>query len=289
MKWVKVGLIAFLAGGFAIAAAFFLIGYVRPKPGGLLIDTVPKSNVYVNDSFVGKTQYKGTFPAGEATVRLVPESEAGLIPFETKVTLTSGVQTVIRRGFEATEEESSGDVLSFEKEGGKETSLIVISTPENAQVSIDGVPRGFAPYKSSTISPAEHQITVRASGYADRVMTVQAVGGYRLTVFAKLGKIKEEESVVTEEEPKTYVEILVTPTGYLRVRSLPGTAGREIDQVTPGSKYLFLGEDAETGWYEIQLEAPAPGLPQGRSGWVSNEYSKKTEEVLNSGNADSAI
>jgi len=289
MRWIKVGIIAFAAGIFVIAAVFFLVGYLRPKEAGILIDTIPESSVYINGLFVGKTLHRGALPPGEVTVKLVPESGENLLPFETKVMLAPGIQTIIRREFGMSEEESSGDILSFEKEGGKETSLVVISTPENAQVSIDGVPRGFAPYKSSAVIAGEHQITVRASGYVDRIMTVQAVSGFRLTVFAKLAKAKEPELEVVEEELKTYIEILETPTGYLRVRSLPGSKGAEIDQVKPGDKYLFLEEDAETGWFKIQLEEAVPGLPDGRSGWVSNEYSKKVEEVSDSGGTDAAI
>ncbi|KKU10692.1 MAG: PEGA domain protein [Candidatus Woesebacteria bacterium GW2011_GWB1_45_5] len=289
MRWVKAGLIAFFTGIFVIAAIFFLTVYLKPKPAGLFIDTNPSSSVYINGSLVGKTPYKGTLEAGGVTVKLVPELGENLLPFETKITLVGGIQTVIGREFAASEEESSGSIISFEKEGGKETSLIVISTPENAQVSVDGVPRGFAPYKTSTISPAEHQITVRAPEYADRIMTLKTVAGYRLTVFAKLAKIKQAEPEVQEPEPKTYIEILPTPTGYLRVRSEPGGAGREIDQVEPGNKYLFLEEDAETGWYKIQLESPTAGLPDGRSGWVSNQYSKKVKEVSEPDDANTAV
>jgi len=156
--------------------------------------------------------------------------------------------------------------------------LVVISTPDNAQVSIDGVPRGFAPYRTSAISPAEHQITVKAPGYTDRVMTLKTLKGFRLTVFAKLAQVGGSETPEAEEpvREEVYVEILPTSTGFLRVRSEPGTAGREIDQIKPGDKYLFLEEDAATGWFKIQLEGPAPGLPDGRSGWVSNEYATRS-------------
>lgn len=289
MKWLKIGLTAFFTGVFAIAAVFFSVSYFKPKPGGIFIDTNPESSVYVNGSLVGKSPYKGTFESGEVMIKLVPESGENLLPFETKVALVSGIQTVVRREFAPTEEESSGDVVSFEKEGGKETSLIVISTPENAQVSVDGVPRGFAPYKTSTISPAEHQVTVKAPGYSDRVMTLRTMAGYKLTVFAKLAKVREEALPVQKPEVKTYIEILSTPTGYLRVRTEPGSAGREIDQVKPGDKFLFLEEDTQTGWFKIQLEAPVPGLPEGRSGWVSDEYSVKVEEASDADDTDSAV
>jgi hypothetical protein len=143
------------------------------------------------------------------------------------------------------------------------------------------VPRGFAPYKTSTISPADHQITVRSTGYVDRVMTVRTYVGYRLTVFAKLarGEPGPDGASTKIEPPKVYVQILDTPTGFLRVRTQAGTAGEEIAEVKPGSKYPYLSEDSSLGWYEIQYEEPKPGLPDGIKGWVSSQYSKKVEEL----------
>ena len=279
MKTFKVVLITITSLGILAGAVFFSIAYFQPKPGGLRVETDTPASVYVNSSLVGKTLFKGTYKAGEITLKVVPDAAGGnLFPFETKLVLTPGIETVVRREFGATEDESSGDVISFEKESGKETSLIVVSTPDNAQISIDGVPRGFAPYKSSSISPAEHQITVKATGFTDRIMTVKVISGYRLSVFAKLAKVKEVAPTPTPAPVlKTYIEILATPTGFLRVRTAPGSAGEEIAQIKPGEKYLFLEEDLSTGWFKIQYRAPAVGLPNGITGWVSDEFTKKVE------------
>ena len=266
MKTFKNLLIFILSLGFLLAAVLFLIGYFKPKPGGILVSTSPASSVYINGNLVGRTPFQGSYQAGQITIKLVPEAaDPALLPYETKVMLASGIQTVVRREFGSSENTSSGDVISFEREG-KDAGLVVISTPDNAQVSIDGVPRGFAPYRTSAISPAEHQITVKAPGYTDRVMTLKTLKGFRLTVFAKLAQVGGSETPEAEEpvREEVYVEILPTSTGFLRVRSEPGTAGREIDQIKPGDKYLFLEEDA------------APGLPDGRSGWVSNEYATRS-------------
>ncbi len=283
MKNIWIILISIVSLILLVGAIFFFIGYFKPKPGGIFVSTNPEASIYVNGAFVGKSPFTAVYQSTAITLKVVPLStDQTLLPFETKLTLTPGIQTVVRREFAKTDEESSGDILSFEKENGK-TSLIVISTPDNSQVSIDGVPRGFAPYKTTTISPAEHQITVKAPGYADRVMTVKTINGYRLTVFAKLGKIQEEpipspaSSASDSATLKTYIEILNTPTGFLRVRTAPGSSGEEIAEVSPGSKYLFLSDDSATGWYEIQYKEPAAGLPKGITGWVSNQFTKKIE------------
>jgi uncharacterized protein YgiM (DUF1202 family) len=277
MKVARVVLISLVSLLAAITTIFFLMGYFRQKPGGVFIETNPISSVYINGNLVGKTPYKNSYQAGEITLKLVPDSFGqNLIAYETKITLVPGIQTIVRREFGNTEDTSSGDIISFDKIDSQETGLIVISTPENAQVSVDGLPQGFAPYKTSGISPAQHQITVKAPGYTDRVMTIKTQASYRLSLFAKLAKIHEfQPAPIPIPEAKTYVQILSTPTGFLRVRTVPGATGEEIAQVKPGSQYMFLDEDVATGWVKIQYETPAPGLPNGIEGWVSGQYVKK--------------
>jgi hypothetical protein len=276
MKALRIVLISLVALIALVTATFFLIGYFKPKPGGIFIDTSPSSNVYINDALVGKTPYTNSYKAGEIALKLVPNStDKKLLAYETKITLISGVQTVVRREFGMTEDDSSGDVIFFDNASGQDAGLIVISTPENAQVSVDGVPQGFAPYKSSSISPAQHQITVKAPGFTDRIMTVKTLAGFRLSLYAKLAKTAEPEPPpAPAPQVKTSVQILTTPTGFLRVRTQPGTRGEEIAQVKTGSSYQYLSTDAATGWIEIQYEEPAPGLPNGITGWVSNQYVK---------------
>jgi len=277
-KTVAISLVSLIA---LITAAFFLIGYFREKPGGISVNSDPVSDIYINGILMGKTPYKNTREAGEIALKMVPSSlDSNLIAYETKITLVPGVETAVEREFGETEDASSGDIISFDKVGSQEVGLIVISIPENAQVSIDGLPQGFAPYKTSGISPAQHQITVKAPGYTERVMTVKTRVGFRLSLFAKLSKSPMPEPTATPlPVAKTYVVILSTPTGFLRVRSGPGTSGSEIAQVKPGSQYLFLDEDLATGWVKIQYEAPKAGLPNGIEGWVSGQYVKKTTQV----------
>lgn len=288
MKTFRIILIIVATVVILSATAFFVIGFLKPKPSGIYVNTNPQADVYINGNFVGKTPFQKTIDATTINLKLVPGiSDQNLFPFETKITLVSGIQTIVRRQFGETEDGSSGDIISFEKDGGTEAGLIVISTPDNAQVSIDGVVRGFSPYRVSSISPANHQITVKAQGYTDRVLTVSTKAGYKLTLYAKLSKdvagASTSATPTPTPAPKAFVLILNTPTGYLRVRSEPGTKGEEIGQVKPGEKYPLLETDTQTGWVKIQFEEVQPGLPDGISGWVSNQYAR---EVSATGSAE---
>ncbi len=283
MKVFRTIMVSITTLAVVVATTFFLIGYFKTKPGGIFVDSNPSSDVYIDGALVGTTPYTGTHEAGEIDIMLVPRSSTTpLVSYETKLTLVAGIQTALRCEFGKTEDVSSGDIISFDKLSGSETGLIVITTPENAQVSVDGVPQGFTPYRSTQISPAKHQISIKAPGYTDRIMSVKTQAGYRLSLFAKLAKNEEPfPSPTPEPKEKVSVLILTTPTGFLRVRTSPGLGGEEIAQVPSGSRYPYLDEDVATGWVKIQYKDPAPGLPEGITGWVSGEYVEKSKTESN--------
>jgi len=276
----------FLIFLFTFLAAFFAKSYFNPKKAGINIQTTPVSMVFIDGVQVGKTPYDTIRKPGEITLKLVPETiDKPLATFETKISLGSGIKTFVKREFGESDEVSSGEIISFEKTGSNEASLAIISRPESAQVDIDGLARGFAPYKTSSIMPGEHQIAISVQGYNQRNITVRTLAGYKLTAEIKLSpnleaqkeKIKEEE--IKEPEKKIFVEILNTPSGFLRVRSEAKTSSTELARVKPGEKYLFLEEDKDTGWFKIEYEKGNEG-GSAKEGWVSNEFSKKVEETV---------
>jgi uncharacterized protein YgiM (DUF1202 family) len=275
MKKLRIGIILIVLGIIIVGVALFLLGFLKPESAGLLIESVPAATVFIDGEQVGRTTYEATRKPGEIVIKLIPQSlDEVLVPFETKVTLTSGIKTVIKREFGDSEETSSGEILSFEKIGGDSSSLAIVSVPNAAQVFIDGASRGFAPYKTSSITPGEHKVVVSAPGYSERALSIKTVEGFKLTVVVKLApngeEILEEEEEI--EEPKQVeVEIISTPTGFLRVRSEPSTLGEEVGRVEPGERYPYLDEDEDTDWLKIEYE-------EGKEGWVSGQYAKKVEE-----------
>ncbi len=66
---------------------------------------------------------------------------------------------------------------------------------------------------------------------------------------------------------KPYVKIKDTPTGYLKVRSEPSTAGKDdtvLTKIYPGEVYKFI-EANDSGWYKIEYQT-------GKQGWISAQY-----------------
>jgi len=275
MKRLRIGIALIVLGIIIIGVVLFLLGFFRPESAGLLIESTPSATVFIDGQQVGRTPYETTRKPGEIVIKLVPQAlDEALVPFETKVSLTSGIKTVIKREFGDSEETSSGEILSFEKIGGDVSSLAVVSVPNAAQIAIDGTVRGFAPYKTSSITPGEHRLAVSAPGYSERALSIKTVEGFKLTAVIKLAPngepVLEEEKEEIEEPERLEVEILSTPTGFLRVREEPSTSAEEIGRVEPGERYPYLDEDEDTGWFKIEYE-------EDKEGWVSGQYVKKIE------------
>ncbi|MBU0569322.1 SH3 domain-containing protein [Patescibacteria group bacterium] len=293
-KFKAIGLTIF-AIAVVVVVVFFLLGALKPKMAGIFIETNPASAVFINGVQVGRTPYRDTREPGEVVIKLIPESfQTPLAPYETKTSLVSGVETVIKRDFGEFESTSAGEIISFEKVSKDQTSLVVISIPNSAQLLIDGYQKSITPDKISSISEGEHILLISASGYLDRSVKVKTHTGYKLTAVIQLAMSDEEteqveekpDEEVVEEEVKPKVKILETSVGFLRVRNEPSTLGAEVGQVEPGDIFELLEIDEKTGWYKIEYlpaqtgEEGEEGLPA-QAGWISNQYAEElTEDEL---------
>lgn len=260
------------------AGGLFFRSKISPAQAGLQIETTPQATVFIGEEEVGTTPFDKAMSPGEITLRLVPIATNGpLSPWTTKLTLTQGVKTIVRRQFGATESLSAGEVLSFEKIPGNSASLAIVSSPDSADIVLDGESIGFTPSRRDSLPAGRHQIRVSRPGFLEREIAVTTEPGYKLTVVAFLGETAESSlptdataSGEPEVEPsKTLVEILNTPTGFLRVREEPTTTATESAKVDPGKKYPYLDKNKDGTWFKIEYE-------KGKEGWISAQYAKKT-------------
>ena len=274
MRKLKLSLVITSVILVLIFVVLFLLGYFKPKGAGLLVNAAPGALVFIDGVQVGQTPYKATLEPREISLRLLPQAATTpLAVYETHLNLSPGIETVVNREIGETEDSSAGEVVSFEKVAKGETSLSIISVPDAAQITVDGAVRGFAPYKTSSILSGEHQVLLSAPGYNSRNLQIKTREGYKLIIIAKLSVNPEEkpsEKVQDLTDKKiVYVEILDTPTGFLRVRAEASTSSAEVGQVKPGEKYEFLEE--VTDWFKIKFS-------ETQTGWVSGQYAKKLEE-----------
>lgn len=285
-QWILIaGIILIVVG----AAGVFLRGKLNPDRAGLEIETTPQATVFINSEETGSTPFEKTLKAGEITLRLVPAAQdRPLSPWSTKLTLVKGVKTVVRRNFGEMESLSSGEVLSFEKIAGNTASLAIVSSPDSAEIVLDGEAVGFTPIRRDSLSVGAHRIKVSRPGFAEREFNITTEAGYKLTVVATLSQMPAQEATESGQEAtpsaKTAskatpapsqikgaaVEILDTPTGFLRVRQEPSTAATESAQVKPGEKFPYFDQNKDGSWFKIEYQ-------KGKQGWVSAQYAKKIE------------
>lgn len=265
---------------------FLFLGFFKPKRAGIIIESNPQAIVFINGEQVGRTPLRTDFSPQEVDIKLVPESfDRPHIPFDTKVELVPGIQTIIRRVLGESVESSEGEVVSFKKIGNTETGISVVSTPDGAQVKLDGVLRGSTPINITDIGEGTHQLSVGTTGFKERNFSVKTENGHRLTAVVNLAASGEPLAPpmpastqaiggVADDKKEQKVEILTTPTGFLRVREGPKTSSAEVTRVNPKERYELLETDKDTGWFKIKIG-------EEKEGWVSNEYATVSAEVDN--------
>ena len=276
MKKLIIATIGILGLAALVGAIFLFVKLLRPKVSGLAIESTPSSTVFINGQKVGNTPFRSKdLTPSEISVRLIPvDSQTTFTPFDTKLNLAAGIETVLRHEFAQNEESSSTELLSFEKINDKDTSIELVSMPTGAQVIIDEGTRGFTPYKSTSLSSAEHTAIVSLEGYVTKEVRFRTHQGFKLIIY--LGLKKDDKIIVALPTPtlelSTYVEILPTSTGFLRVRNEPSTVAAEVAQIKPGDTFKRIDKNTETGWYKIEYD-------EGLYGWVSNQYAKIVSDV----------
>ena len=290
---------------FIVGAIFLILGIVvmlriirgstNASESVLKINANPSATVFLNNQHVGKTPLEQTVAPGDYSVKLVPEGTLEqVVSWEGKVPLRSGLLTYVNRELGPTDLNSAGEMLTLEKSVGGNPEVTIVSTPDGATVTIDGVDKGMTPLSLSDISAGEHEVTVSALGSVSRSIRVKVTGGFKLTAVFQLAL--SENTIISIASPppsatpsatpkgsnkptstpkaatttltKPYVEILDTPTGFLRVRESPTTSATESARVKPGETYPF--KSAQTGWFEIEYE-------KAKTGWISSQYAKKVE------------
>ena len=280
MKKLILFFVPFLLAVLAFLGLLFYIDN-NNKDGALQVTSTPKSKVYINDKLVGETplckcEGKDMLKPGQYTVRLVA-TQGDFLSYEEKVTINPSVLTVMDRTFGqgGFAESKTITLTKLDDKNDKAIELFVTSFPQGATLFIDNNQEGITPFSSKTISASDHELKIVKDGYKEKFIRIRTVPGYKLTVVASLSVLEDISSKATssaaitsipEDSLSEKVIILDTPTGFLRVRFEPSLGATEAARVTPGDTYELLGE--EEGWFQILLE-------DGKTGWVSKQYSEK--------------
>lgn len=292
-----------LLGLSFLSFALLLTGCTLPgrKKSALSVSTTPQATIFLDGEHLGQTPYYNEkLKPGDYVLKIVPESSGqALNPWEGRVTLSPGILTVVNRELGLTQDDSSGEVLSFEPSADKNTtSISVVTTPDGAVVNLDGEPKGFAPISLDNITEGEHILLISSPGYQDKTIKAKTVKGNKLIVSVQLARTSVTPAAVTETQeeatpaatPKTTpkptaspkaatpsanlknsVEALKSP-GWANVRDDSSSAGAILDKIYFGDKYPILDTATSGGytWYKIEYKT-------GENGWVREDVVEKFE------------
>jgi len=257
-----------------IGLAFYFFRYpILAAKGVLEIKTTPKAVIFINDEQAGTTPFKREFYPQKLKVKIFPvQQNSSTTPiWQGTIKINPSVLTLVRQDFTQDKDQVNGEILTLNKIPDKNmATLKVTSYPNKATVILDGEIKGHTPLLLKKIKAGQHTLELSFSGYQTTVLGLNMNAGYRLDCEVKLAGEKEEKekekSTPNNQEDKSYVRILSTPTGWLRVRQGAGTSFPEIAKIKPGEEYLLLEE--KDGWFKIQLSDE-------QEGWVSGKYTAK--------------
>jgi len=291
-----------------LSLTVLLTGCTLPgrKKSALSVSTTPQATIFLDGEHLGQTPYYNEkLKPGDYVLKIVPESSGqALNPWEGRVTLSPGILTVVNRELGLTQDDSSGEILSFEPSADKNTtSISVVTTPDGAVVNLDGEPKGFAPISLDKITEGDHILLISSPGYKDKTIKAKTVKGNKLIVSVQLARAAATPPVDAESQPeatpaaspkaspkatasptatpkaspktgsattpaKPYVTIDSPDTGWVRVRAEASTAAEELTKVDHGESFPLI--DEKSGWYQIEYAT-------GKKGWISGKYAEKFE------------
>lgn len=239
-------LIIFLSLSLLLSACQFKLPFLKQKEAGLQVTSTPQATVMLGGTSLGSTPLvKKDLKPDQYTLKLTPQDPT-LSPWQTTLTLSPNILTVIDRKFHSDPNQNHGYVLSFEKLTNKKDTELAISTlPDSVNVTIDGAPKGFTPYSSEAIQPGEHVIALTSPGFEEKTIRTQTITGHRLTISAHLAQQTNLQEPVlgtqSAQPDSTSLNLSQYSIQILNGTGTPGQAGQ--------AKKLLL----EAGFEKIQV------------------------------------
>lgn len=282
--------------------ALFLAGCTQNSTNaGVEIKSMPNAKVFINNKEVGKTPYQNNkMAAGDYTIKL--ENEEGNWN-SGRIRINENTIFHINRELSNNPDEQAGETVSLEKgkgitvvttplqveislDGKKQgNSPYLIPSVNTGIHEIELSKEGYQPRKIKVKAFDGYKIVVEAQLKSDAILpspspTASASADPSMSPQASAsasGKAtpSPRSTPVVSTSPQASssaaagdktITILSTPTGWLRVRSKPGTSGEEIAKVNTGETYTYT-EQLDTGWTLIELS-------DGSTGYVASRYVK---------------
>ena len=230
------------------------------KPAALQVTSNPEASVFLDGKHLGKTPYfSDQLDSGTHTLKITV-SEANYVE---KINLFEGALTVVNRDLAQNFLAQSGETLWLDK--GKK-GLLIVTTPNQSDITIDGVYKGKSPLLIDKIEAGDHKVVVAKENYENREFTIKILSKYQLVADVFLASIQAKN--VNNQNQEQEVEIKVekikvqkTPQGFLRVRKEPSLSSSEIGRVNDGAELEVIQQTED--WVKIIFAE--------KQGWISNQ------------------
>lgn len=286
---------------------------VKKAKSGLQVQMTDSTaaSVYLNDNYVEKTPFiSRELNPGEYVLKIQPD-DPELIPYETKITLRSGLLTVVTWQLANRPELSGGVIYEMEPINLKNKSELSFATiPDGAIITVSGKDKIFSPAVVPDVTPGHIEFEVTLPSYGTQKHTINAIPGYRMLVTVKLAKenvatpTPEPAEIQQETQPDTQATPTATPVVNLPQQTasvsatptIPIGTGRQV-LIQPTNFYvdgvevlrvrdLPSSNGKEVGFAQVGKTYTYLGTTENNflniqfnevSGWVSNQYAQLTD------------
>jgi len=280
----KLKLIGILCLAFVVFIGIKLFfDVVSKKEGRLQVFSRPPAAVFLDNVMKGNTPFTDTLKEGEYLLKIVPDGVATqAASWQKKIPVLSGSLTYVDAQLESTDISTWASVYWLTKRGmfNSTSGLVIETEPSGALVYIDNDEKGVSPLTLDNVAQGTHEVSVFMPGFSRTSKKINISPGYQLHGSIKLALDPSQKSQYTIESPSPTppldtavpganphtVQILETPTGWLRVRDEPTLEGSESARINPGQRFELVEE--RVGWYKIKIDRL-------KQGWISSEYAQK--------------
>lgn len=248
-----------LAARFGAKPLAHSLGYEAKS--GLKITATPEAEVFLDGEEVGKTPYQNeNLSVRRYQLKLVENNAF----WQGGVDLSPGTLTVVNRELSQSTASSFGEVLTLNPGRG----VMIISSPGEAEVEIDGKSYGSTPLSVLDLAPGDHTFMISHRNFISRGIRAALPAGMTLNIAVDLAVSEADLGSITPPASITVAKFTVkqTPTGFLRVRVSPSLSSSEVGRLAPGTNVTKLEESP--GWMKIKLD-------NGIEGYVSSSYVQK--------------
>ncbi|QQG47715.1 MAG: PEGA domain-containing protein [Candidatus Woesebacteria bacterium] len=107
---------------------------IKSQSSKLVIDSIPKTEVFIDGNRIGETPVSEISKKEEVQVKLKKDD----LSYEKYITLTKGVETILKISLNQDIHKTEEQILTLEATGEKKSSISLTTEPDGVQIYLDG-------------------------------------------------------------------------------------------------------------------------------------------------------